>query len=141
MPRAQRWRWQQAAAGPMLHLGMEPAAPAPGRTHGGLVTALVADDHPAVLSAMCDLLTDAGIEVIGRASNGEEALAKIETRRPKVALVDVRMPRLSGIELARRVLRAAPQTALVFYTGYGDRALVTEAIDLGDRKSTRLNSS
>jgi DNA-binding NarL/FixJ family response regulator len=97
------------------------------------VTAIVADDHPAVLGATCDLLTEAGIEVIGRASNGEEALAKIETRRPKVALVDVRMPRLSGIALARRALRASPGTALVFYTGYGDRALVTEALDIGVR--------
>jgi DNA-binding NarL/FixJ family response regulator len=108
----------------MLRLKMESAAP---------VTAIVADDHPAVLTAMCDLLADAGIEVIGRAANGEEALAKIETRHPKVALVDVRMPRLSGVELARRALRVSPQTALVFYTGYGDRALVTEALDVGVR--------
>jgi two-component system response regulator DesR len=125
------------AAGPQradASLGMEPAARIPGfAAPSSTVTALVADDHPAVLGAMCDLLGDAGVEVIGRASNGEEALAKIETRRPKVALVDVRMPRLSGIELARRVLRASPQTALVFYTGYGDRALVTEALDLGVR--------
>jgi DNA-binding NarL/FixJ family response regulator len=103
---------------------MESAAP---------LTAIVADDHPAVLTAMCDLLADAGIEVIGRAANGEEALAKIEMRHPKVALVDVRMPRLSGVELARRALRVSPQTALVFYTGYGDRALVTEALDVGVR--------
>jgi two-component system response regulator DesR len=43
------------------------------------------------------------------------------------------MPRLSGIELARRSLRVSPDTALVFYTGYGDRALVTEALDVGVR--------
>jgi DNA-binding NarL/FixJ family response regulator len=97
------------------------------------ITAIVADDHPAVLSATCDLLVEAGIDVIGRAANGEEALAKIETRRPSVALIDVRMPKLSGIELARRVLRVAPETSLVFYTGYGERALVTEALDVGVR--------
>jgi DNA-binding NarL/FixJ family response regulator len=108
----------------MIRPGMESAAP---------VTAIVADDHPAVLSAMCDLLDDAGIEVIGRASNGLEAFVKIETRHPKVALVDVRMPRLSGVELARQAIRVSPQTALVFYTGYGDRALVTEALDAGVR--------
>lgn len=71
--------------------------------------------------------------MIGRAVNGEEALTKIETRRPTVALIDVRMPRLSGIALARRTLRVAPETALVFYTGYGERALVTEALDVGVR--------
>jgi DNA-binding NarL/FixJ family response regulator len=97
------------------------------------ITVLVADDHPAVQGAVCDVLAEADFQVIGRAANGEEALAKIELRRPRVALIDVRMPRLSGVELARRSLRAAPNTALVFYTGYGDRALVTEALDTGVR--------
>jgi len=99
----------------------------------GPVTAIVADDHPAMLAAICDVLTDAGIEVIGRAANGEEALAKIETRKPTVALVDVRMPRLGGVELAREAATRAPETALIFYTAYGDRALVTEALDAGVR--------
>jgi DNA-binding NarL/FixJ family response regulator len=99
----------------------------------GPITAIVADDHPAMLAAICDVLTDAGIEVIGRAANGEEALAKIETRRPAVALVDVRMPRLGGVELARQAVTRAPDTALIFYTAYGDRALVTEALDAGVR--------
>jgi len=102
-------------------------------TLAGPVTAIVADDHPAMLAAICDVLTDAGIEVIGRAANGEEALAKIETRKPAVALVDVRMPRLGGVELAREAATRAPETALIFYTAYGDRALVTEALDAGVR--------
>jgi len=102
-------------------------------TLAGPVTAIVADDHPAMLAAICDVLTDAGIEVIGRAANGEEALAKIETRKPTVALVDVRMPRLGGVELAREAATRAPETALIFYTAYGDRALVTEALDAGVR--------
>jgi DNA-binding NarL/FixJ family response regulator len=99
----------------------------------GPITAIVADDHPAMLAAVCDVLADAGIDVIGRAQNGEEALAKIETRRPRVAVVDVRMPRLGGVELARRAAEVAKDTALIFYTAYGDRALVTEALDLGVR--------
>lgn len=99
----------------------------------GPITAIVADDHPAMLAAVCDVLADAGVDVIGRAQNGEEALAKIETRRPRVAVVDVRMPRLGGVELARRAAEVAKDTALVFYTAYGDRALVTEALDLGVR--------
>jgi DNA-binding NarL/FixJ family response regulator len=99
----------------------------------GPITAIVADDHPAMLAAVCDVLADAGVDVIGRAQNGEEALAKIETRRPRVAVVDVRMPRLGGVELARRAAEVAKDTALIFYTAYGDRALVTEALDLGVR--------
>jgi DNA-binding NarL/FixJ family response regulator len=97
------------------------------------VRAVVADDHPAVLRSVCDVLIDAGVDVVGRASNGEEAAAKIEATRPTVAVVDVRMPRLTGIELAARVSRTTPETAVILYTAYGDRALLSEALDAGVR--------
>ena len=97
------------------------------------VTCVVADDHPAVLEAVSEYLTQGGVEVVGRALEGEEALAQIETRLPDVALIDVRMPRLGGIELARRAQRTAAGTAILLYTGYGDRALLTEALDAGVR--------
>ena len=48
-----------------------------------------------------------------------------------MALVDVRMPKLGGIELTRRAQRSVPETAILLYTGYGDRALLTEALDAG----------
>ena len=95
------------------------------------ISCVVADDHPAVLEAVAEFLTQGGIDVVGRASDGEEALDRIEKRKPRVALVDVRMPRLGGIELTRRAKRAAPSTAVLLYTGYGDRALLTEALDAG----------
>ena len=97
------------------------------------ITCLVADDHPAMIEAVCDVLEEHGIEVAGRARDGEEALAKLETRKPTVALVDLRMPRLSGIEVARRAQRSTPQTAVIVYTAYGERALLTEALDAGVR--------
>jgi DNA-binding NarL/FixJ family response regulator len=97
------------------------------------LTAVVADDHPALLSAVCDVFTEHGIEVVGRARDGQEALAKIEARKPRVALVDIRMPRLGGIEVAIRARIASPETGLIFYTGYGDRALLSEALDAGAR--------
>jgi DNA-binding NarL/FixJ family response regulator len=95
------------------------------------VTCVVADDHPAVLEAVAEYLIQAGISVLARARDGEEALEKIEQRKPQVALVDVRMPRLGGIELARRLKRSVPETSVLLYTGYGDRALLTEALDAG----------
>jgi DNA-binding NarL/FixJ family response regulator len=97
------------------------------------ISCLVADDHPAMIEAVCDVLQDHGIEIVGRARDGEEALAKLETRRPTVALVDLRMPRLSGIELARRASRSSPDTAVILYTAHGERALLTEALDAGAR--------
>jgi DNA-binding NarL/FixJ family response regulator len=97
------------------------------------ITCVVADDHPAVLEAVAEFLVQGGIEVIARARDGEEALEKIEQRKPQVALVDVRMPKLGGIELTRRSQRSTPETSILLYTGYGDRALLTEALDAGVR--------
>jgi DNA-binding NarL/FixJ family response regulator len=97
------------------------------------LSCLVADDHPAMIEAVCDVLEEHGVEIVGRARDGEEALQKLETRKPSVAIIDLRMPRLSGIELARRAARSAPETAVILYTAYGERALLTEALDAGAR--------
>jgi len=97
------------------------------------VTCLVADDHPAVLEAVGGHLEAAGVRVAGRAQDGHEALAKIGSLRPQIALLDLRMPGPGGIEIARQAARDNPETAVVLYTGYGDRALLTEALDAGVR--------
>jgi DNA-binding NarL/FixJ family response regulator len=97
------------------------------------ITCIVADDHPAMVEAVCDVLTEGGVSIVGRARDGEDALTKIETRKPDVALIDVRMPRLGGIEVARRAATSSPDTAVILYTAYGDRALLTEALDAGAR--------
>jgi DNA-binding NarL/FixJ family response regulator len=97
------------------------------------ISCLVADDHPAVLEAVSDVLADGGIEVTGRARDGQEAIDKIEARRPDVALLDVRMPRLGGVEATRRLSRTAPETKVLLYTGLAEQALVTDALDAGAR--------
>jgi DNA-binding NarL/FixJ family response regulator len=99
----------------------------------GAVTCLVADDHPAMVEAVTEVLAEHGYKVVGRARDGIEALRKIEARQPRIALVDVRMPRLGGIELARRAASTAAETAVVLYTAYGERALLLEAMDAGAR--------
>jgi DNA-binding NarL/FixJ family response regulator len=86
-----------------------------------------------MIEAVCDVLEENGFEVIGRARDGEEALQKLETRKPMVALIDLRMPRLSGIELTRRAARSSPDTSVILYTAFGERALLTEALDAGAR--------
>lgn len=88
------------------------------------VTCLVADDHPAVLGAVSAVLEDSGIEVVARAREGAEALELIRTLKPQVALLDVRMPRMSGIEVTRESLRTTPETGILLYTGYAERALM-----------------
>jgi DNA-binding NarL/FixJ family response regulator len=91
----------------------------------------VADDHPAVARAMSEVLAESGIQITAQARNGEEALAAIQRLQPNVALLDVRMPRMSGLEVARASARLAPKTAIILYTGYGEQALLTEALDAG----------
>jgi two-component system response regulator DesR len=86
-----------------------------------------------MLIAVAEILSRHGIEIVGRARDGGEALALIETERPAIAVLDVRMPRLSGIEVASQAATTAPDTAVVFYTAYGDRALLSEALDVGAR--------
>jgi DNA-binding NarL/FixJ family response regulator len=97
------------------------------------INCLVADDHPAMLRAVTEILQRSGLQVIAEAADGEEALAKIEQRKPHVALVDIRMPRMSGVEVARRASRSTPETAVILYSGYGDKALLVEALDAGVR--------
>jgi DNA-binding NarL/FixJ family response regulator len=96
-------------------------------------TIVIADDHPAMLSAVAETLARSGFDVIGQAADGQQALALIEETKPQIALVDVRMPRMSGIEVAMRAAAASPATAVVVYTAFGDRALLSEALDVGAR--------
>jgi DNA-binding NarL/FixJ family response regulator len=99
----------------------------------GPITCVVADDHPAMLAAVVDVLERHGVEVVGRAADGQQALAQIEEKQPRVALVDIHMPRLRGIEVAQQAASLSPGTAIVFYTAFGDRALLSEALDVGAR--------
>jgi DNA-binding NarL/FixJ family response regulator len=94
---------------------------------------LVADDHPAVVEAVADVLSEHGVEIAGRARDGNDALEQIELRKPTVAILDLRMPGQSGIEVARLVARSTPDTAVILYTAFGDRALLTGALDAGAR--------
>jgi DNA-binding NarL/FixJ family response regulator len=96
-------------------------------------TIVIADDHPAMLAAVAETLLRGGFDVVGQAADGQQALALIAEVKPHVALVDVRMPRLSGIEVATRAAAVSPETVFVFYTAFGDRALLSEALDVGAR--------
>lgn len=86
-----------------------------------------------MVEAVADVLEENGIEIAGRARDGNEALEKIESTKPDVALLDLRMPGHSGIEVARRLGKSTPETAVILYTAFGERALLTEAMDAGAR--------
>jgi DNA-binding NarL/FixJ family response regulator len=97
----------------------------------GTITTVVADDHPAILDSVSRFLVSEGIDVVASCRSGEQALAEIVQRRPKTALLDAQMPGLGGIEVIRRAVRSAPETAMLVYTGHGAAALLTEALNAG----------
>lgn len=95
---------------------------------------IIADDHPAIVEAVCSFLEESeDVEVVGRAADGEEALRLISELQPDVAVLDIRMPVLDGIEVARRVHVAGGPTAVILFTGYPDRPLLLDALDAGAR--------
>jgi DNA-binding NarL/FixJ family response regulator len=100
---------------------------------GSAVTCVIADDHPALVEAIAALLESEGIDVVARASDGAAALEAIEEFRPATAVLDLVMPELGGIEVARRASRSFPETGTVIYTGHGEQELLLEALDAGAR--------
>jgi two-component system response regulator NreC len=92
---------------------------------------LLVDDHVIVRQALRALLEQAGMTVMGEASDGQEALEIAHERPPDVAVLDIRMPRLNGLETARRLREALPQTKVIVLTMHAEDHYVLEAIQTG----------
>jgi AmiR/NasT family two-component response regulator len=91
---------------------------------------LVAEDETIIRLDLRDLLERAGFEVCAEARDGEEAVALARSERPDLAIMDVKMPRLDGIEAARRILEENP-IPIVMLTAYGQEELVSRAVEAG----------
>src|SRR5713226_9380003 len=91
---------------------------------------LIAEDETIIRLDLCDLLERAGFEVCAEARDGEEAVALAREHDPDVAIMDVKMPHLDGIEAARRILEEKP-IPIVMLTAYGEEELVSRAVEAG----------
>ena len=100
------------------------------RAETGRVRILVAEDETIIRLDLRKTLEAAGFEVCAEARNGEEAVALAERERPDLAILDVKMPRLDGIEAARRMLAERP-LPIVMLTAYGQDELVSRAVEAG----------
>jgi len=99
---------------------------------GWAVRVVVADDQRVVREGLITVLGVVGdLEVVGAARNGEEALALVERHRPEVVLMDLRMPRLDGVETTRRIRQSFPGTAVVVLTTYADDSSILAALRAG----------
>jgi DNA-binding NarL/FixJ family response regulator len=97
-----------------------------------MIRVVLADDHNLVragLRALLERLPD--VEVVGEASNGREALALILKVKPDMALLDIGMPELNGLDAAARIAREAPRTRLVMVSMHATETYVAQAIQLG----------
>jgi DNA-binding NarL/FixJ family response regulator len=93
---------------------------------------VVADDQTIVREGLVTLLsTMAGIEVVGSAADGEEAVALVAQHAPDVVLMDLRMPRLDGIEATRRIRAHHPRVQVVVLTTYADDESIVHALQAG----------
>jgi DNA-binding NarL/FixJ family response regulator len=94
-------------------------------------TCLVADDHPALATAVCDFLTESGYATIGPTPDGRLTVELAAAHLPDVAVVDWRMPKLSGPALLAELRTVAPDTALVVYTADADEEIARMALAAG----------
>ncbi len=91
---------------------------------------LIAEDETIIRLDLRDLLERAGLEVCAEARDGLEAVELARSKQPDVAVLDVKMPRLDGIEAARRILDERP-IPIVMLTAYGQEELVSRAVEAG----------
>jgi two-component system response regulator DevR len=97
-----------------------------------MIRIVIVDDHEIVRRGISAILQgDAEFQVVGEARDGQEALRVVRETQPDVALVDVRLPEVSGIELCYRIQHEVPQTQVLILTGYLDSNVVRECIRAG----------
>lgn len=105
------------------------------------IRVLLADDHDLFLEGLARLLELEGdIAVVGRASNGMEAIALVESTKPDVVLMDINMPVVDGVEATKRILEQQPETGVVILTMYRQDQHVFQAIRAGARGYLLKNS-
>jgi NarL family two-component system response regulator LiaR len=96
------------------------------------IRVMLVDDHEMVRTGLATfLLVHDDLELVGEAGDGREALQVFDETRPEVVLMDLKMPRMDGIEATRALVRRAPGVCVVALTSFGDEDLVQRALEAG----------
>jgi DNA-binding NarL/FixJ family response regulator len=99
-----------------------------------MIRILIADDHGIVRAGLKLLLNRiSGTEVVAEASDGREAVRLAKAFQPDVALIDVAMPLLNGLDAARQISRENPRTGIIVLSMYMDESYILRALDAGAR--------
>jgi len=96
----------------------------------GSIRVCVAEDHELVLDAICRLIEHT-CEIVGTASNGRDAIALAEEKKPDIMLMDISLPYLNGLDAGRRIKQARSETRLIFVTYHMNVAFAKEAFESG----------
>lgn len=97
------------------------------------IQVLLADDHPIVREGLKALLNQEGFVVVAEASDGHEAVRLAQTLHPDVAVLDLCMPLLNGLQAAQAIHHASPRTRTILLTMYAEDQYVLEAMQAGIR--------
>jgi DNA-binding NarL/FixJ family response regulator len=98
------------------------------------IKVVITDDHTLVRQGLRRYLEDEdGIEVLGEASTGGEGVSLVAQARPDVAILDIRMPEMDGIQAAREIAAAPGDTKVIMLTAHDDRRLMVESVQAGAR--------
>ena len=92
---------------------------------------LLAEDNAAMRRALRELLEDEGLVVVGEAADGVEAVERTEALRPDLVLMDLRMPRMDGIEATEVIKRTVPGVRVLMLSAYADPSLSERAVAVG----------
>ncbi|TMD74707.1 MAG: response regulator transcription factor [Chloroflexi bacterium] len=102
------------------------------RAPADLVKVLVADDQTLFRTGLARMLSsDRRVEVVGQARDGEEAIEQALAAKPNVVLMDLQMPRVTGVEATRRLVQEIPGLRVLALSAYADKAMVGEALASG----------
>jgi DNA-binding NarL/FixJ family response regulator len=105
-----------------------------GETTTARIRVLVADDHPIVRAGLATVVSQQlGLELVGEAADGAEAVAIVRDRRPDVVLMDLRMPRMDGVTAIRRIKAEFPDVRVLALTTYEGDADIYRALEAGAR--------
>lgn len=92
---------------------------------------VLADDHVLVRQGLKSLLEREGFQVVAEASDGQEALCHVKSLQPDIAVMDISMPTLNGLNAAREVRRASPKTKTILLTQHNESQYISEALEVG----------
>ena len=100
--------------------------------HATKLSIVIADDHPVFRVGLRETIeSEPGFKVVGEAGDGEQALEMISRMHPGIAILDVSMPKLDGLALARKLVAQEPSVGIILVTMYREQKLFAEALEAG----------